>query len=54
VLRDVKQLPMEAVAEQLGISVAAAKSRLLRARLELRARLSKHQSKLGAASLLSV
>lgn len=54
VLRDVQQLPMEAVAEQLGISVAAAKSRLLRARLELRERLSKHQSKLGAASLLSV
>jgi RNA polymerase sigma-70 factor, ECF subfamily len=53
VLRDVKQLPMEAVAETLGISVAAAKSRLLRARMELRQRLSRHQSSLGAASLLT-
>lgn len=53
VLRDVQQLPMEAVAEQLGISIAAAKSRLLRARLELRARLSRHQSSLGTASLLT-
>ncbi len=44
---------MEAVAETLGISVAAAKSRLLRARMELRQRLSRHQSSLGAASLLT-
>ena len=36
VLRDVDELPMPQVAERLGISVAAAKSRLLRARLELR------------------
>src|SRR5216683_3001220 len=35
VLRDVKNLPMEEVAGRLGISVAAAKSRLLRARHEL-------------------
>jgi len=53
VLRDVQQLPMEEVADQLGISVAAAKSRLLRARLELRTRLSKHTSSLGAASLIT-
>ncbi|MBM3762304.1 MAG: sigma-70 family RNA polymerase sigma factor [Acidobacteria bacterium] len=53
VLRDVQQLPMEQVADQLGISVAAAKSRLLRARLELRTRLSKHTSSLGAASLIT-
>lgn len=52
-LRDVQQLPMEEVAERLGISIAAAKSRLLRARLELRTRLSRHQSSLGAASLIS-
>lgn len=52
-LRDVEQLPMPDVAERLGISIAAAKSRLLRARLELRARLSKHQARLGPASLLS-
>ncbi len=42
VLRDVNELPMQVVAEKLGISVAAAKSRLLRARLELRQRLEKH------------
>jgi RNA polymerase sigma-70 factor (ECF subfamily) len=51
-LRDVQQVGMPEVAEQLGISIAAAKSRLLRARMELRTRLEKHQSKLGAASLM--
>lgn len=49
-LRDVQQLPMPNVAEQLGISVAAAKSRLLRARVELRTRLEKHYGKLEAAN----
>lgn len=53
VLRDVQQLPMPAVAEQLGISVAAAKSRLLRARTELRARLQKHCGRLGAGTLMA-
>lgn len=43
-LRDVQGLPMPDVAGKLGISVAAAKSRLLRARLELRGRLQKHIS----------
>ncbi len=52
-LRDVQELPMEEVAEQLGISIAAAKSRLLRARLELRTRMSRHQSGIGAASLIT-
>lgn len=33
---------MKDVAEQLGISVAAAKSRLLRARAELRERMRRH------------
>jgi RNA polymerase sigma-70 factor (ECF subfamily) len=51
VLRDVQQLPMPDVAAKLGISVAAAKSRLLRARLELRQRLTKHQGRLGPATL---
>ncbi len=50
-LRDVQQLPMPAVAERLGISVAAAKSRLLRARTELRERLQKHTGRLGPATL---
>ena len=52
-LRDVEEVEMPEVAERLGISVAAAKSRLLRARLELRERLRKHQSSMGAASLLA-
>ena len=51
VLRDVDQLPMPEVAERLGISVAAAKSRLLRARAELRMRLEKHCGRLGQATL---
>ncbi len=50
VLRDVDELPMPLVAERLGISVAAAKSRLLRARLELRNRLQKHCGPSGAAT----
>lgn len=50
-LRDVHDLPMGEVATRLGISIAAAKSRLLRARLELRSRLLKHQGRLGPATL---
>ena len=53
VMRDVQQMPMPEVAERLGISVAAAKSRLLRARKELRARMEKHTGRLGAASLFA-
>ena len=41
-LRDVEELSMREVADTLGISVPAAKSRLLRARAELRIRLEKH------------
>jgi RNA polymerase sigma-70 factor (ECF subfamily) len=44
---------MPDVAEKLGISVAAAKSRLLRARLELRNRMAKHFGRLGPATLLA-
>jgi len=39
VMRDLDELPMEDVAGQLGITIVAAKSRLLRARKELRRRL---------------
>jgi RNA polymerase sigma-70 factor, ECF subfamily len=39
-LRDVEELPMSEVAFQLGITVSAAKSRLLRARIELRKRVT--------------
>jgi RNA polymerase sigma-70 factor (ECF subfamily) len=53
-LREVDQLPMGEVADRLGISVAAAKSRLLRARAELKARLEKHCGKMGAATLTAV
>lgn len=53
VLREVQQLPMPAVAEQLGISVAAAKSRLLRARTELRERLQRHCGRLGMGTLMA-
>jgi RNA polymerase sigma-70 factor, ECF subfamily len=41
-LRDIQGLPMKDVAEQLGITVSAAKSRLVRARAELRTRMTKH------------
>jgi RNA polymerase sigma-70 factor, ECF subfamily len=51
ILRDLRELPMPEVAERLGISVAAAKSRLLRARLELRSRMSRHCGQMGPAAL---
>jgi RNA polymerase sigma-70 factor (ECF subfamily) len=53
VLRDVRELPMPEVAKKLGISVAAAKSRLLRARQELRTRMSRHEGRYGPATLLA-
>lgn len=52
-LRDVQELPMTDVADQLGITVPAAKSRLLRARTELRSRLLRHAEKSGKMSPLS-
>jgi RNA polymerase sigma-70 factor, ECF subfamily len=53
VMRDVEDKSMPEVAERLGISVAAAKSRLLRARNELKLRMEKHQSRLGPSTLLA-
>lgn len=50
-LRDVQQLSMPEVANTLGISVAAAKSRLLRARAELRNRMRRHYGNVGPATL---
>ncbi|MCX6621593.1 MAG: sigma-70 family RNA polymerase sigma factor [Acidobacteria bacterium] len=41
VLRDLEELPMDDVAARLGISLVAAKSRLMRARAELKQRLEK-------------
>jgi RNA polymerase sigma-70 factor (ECF subfamily) len=48
VLRDVEGFSAEEVAEILGISVAAVKSRLHRARLFLRERLGEHAPRPGA------
>jgi RNA polymerase sigma-70 factor, ECF subfamily len=47
-LKDVENLPVDAIAKTLDISRAAAKSRLIRARLELREYLNKHFKKKGA------
>jgi RNA polymerase sigma-70 factor (ECF subfamily) len=51
-LRDIENLSTEETAEALGLSVPAVKSRLLRARLQLRERLSRHfrQNNDGAGS----
>jgi len=51
-LRELDELPMPEVAERLGITVAAAKSRLLRARAELRGRLGRHFGTKGLSTLL--
>jgi RNA polymerase sigma-70 factor (ECF subfamily) len=52
-LRDIQELPMAEVAEALDISVPAAKSRLLRARTELRQRVRQRCSNVGTLSPLS-
>lgn len=52
-LRDVENKPMQEVAAKLGISVAAAKSRLLRARAELRSRMRRHYGDIGPATLMN-
>jgi RNA polymerase sigma-70 factor (ECF subfamily) len=41
-LRDIDGLPMNDVAGRLGITISAAKSRLVRARMELRSRMIRH------------
>jgi len=51
VLRDVEQLPMPEVALRLGLTLPAAKSRLIRARTELRQRVAKHCGRKGHAIL---
>ena len=52
-LRDMEQLPMMDVAERLGITIPAAKSRLLRARIELRSRLLRHKTFTSTSEPLS-
>jgi RNA polymerase sigma-70 factor (ECF subfamily) len=51
-MRDVQELPMSDMADQLGISIAAAKSRLQRARAELRQRMLRHCTRSGSWTLL--
>ncbi len=48
-----EELPLEQVADRLGISVAAAKSRLNRAHEYLRERMSRHCGTRGPWSLLN-
>jgi RNA polymerase sigma-70 factor (ECF subfamily) len=51
-LHDSERLPMPDVAQRLGLTVPAAKSRLLRARKELRSRFGKHCGRKGPGTLL--
>jgi RNA polymerase sigma-70 factor, ECF subfamily len=53
-LHDLDQLPMSDVAFRLGVSVPAAKSRLMRARGELKSRITKHCGRKGAGTLMQV
>lgn len=50
-LRDIQGLPMREVAGKLGLTVSAAKSRLIRARAELRQRMSRHVEGAGHSPL---
>jgi RNA polymerase sigma-70 factor, ECF subfamily len=53
IMRDFRQLAMRDIAVRLGISIPAAKSRVMRARLELRLQLVKHdRAKEGNGTLL--
>jgi RNA polymerase sigma-70 factor (ECF subfamily) len=47
VLRDIEELSTEETAEALGLSVPAVKSRLLRARLQLREKLTRQFKRKG-------
>ena len=47
VLRDIEELSTEDTAETLGISIPAVKSRLLRARLQLREKLTRYFKRKG-------
>lgn len=51
ILRDLEELSSDEVAKRLSITVSAVKSRLLRARQELRNRLERHCGRAGAATL---
>jgi RNA polymerase sigma-70 factor (ECF subfamily) len=51
IMRYLRQLAMRDIAKHLGISIPAAKSRLMRARVELKQRLAKHQGETGCNTL---
>jgi RNA polymerase sigma-70 factor, ECF subfamily len=53
VLRDIEEMPVSDLADQLGITVAAVKSRLLRARGELRSRMLRHCTRTGPWALMT-
>lgn len=53
VLSDIQELPIRDVADHLGITIPAAKSRLSRARLELRSRMLRHFRLSGHAGIFS-
>jgi len=53
-LRDLDRLPIAEAAARLGLSVPAAKSRLMRARLELRSRIIKHCGRKGPGTLIQM
>jgi len=53
VLRDVEEMPVNDLASLLGITVAAVKSRLLRARAELRQRMLRHCTRTGPWALMT-
>jgi RNA polymerase sigma-70 factor, ECF subfamily len=53
-LRDLDQLPIPDVALRLGLSIPAAKSRLMRARQELRSRIIKHCGRKGPGTLIQM
>jgi len=52
VMRELRQMALREIAMCLGISVPAAKSRLMRARLELKQRLVRHHGGKGGGTLL--
>jgi len=52
IMRDLRQCSMQEIATHLGISVPAAKSRLMRARQALRVQLTKHYGEQGCCALV--
>lgn len=54
ILRDLNQLAINEVAVRLGVSVPAAKSRVMRAREELRLRIRKHCGRKGPGTLMQM